>query len=263
MATDRVFYLNDKESSFSPKILNDNYIKSNQFCEIGFECSDLLLNDEDILVIFEPVKIGEIHYSIYKVWKRYFEIHFPLSTIIVMGFVDHQSSNYLDLLNLPADFQAFVASALPPGADWDVPIECMDALKSMRQFFRGHGEVSLISQLNKIQQSLNVAYVTVAEREKNFQEIKDSLLIPYLLRELGNFRIRWDNYCKLLKYLPFFPVMESIDAQFTEITDFFQTGDINGPDFLDQHFDDSIRQVMNELRKVDRTYIRPELYNEN
>ena len=263
MATEKVFYLNDKRSSLIFKILNDNYIKSKQFEEIGFEGNDLLFNDEAVLMIFEPVKIGGIYYSIHRVWKRYFEVHFPLSKIIVAGFIDHQGPNYLDLLNLPADFQSFVSNSFPTGSDWEGAVECVDALENMRQFFRGHGEVSLISQLNKIRQSLNVAYVTAAEREGDFQEIRDSLLIPYLLPELKNLRRRWYNYYLIFEYLPFLPIMESIDAAFREISVFFETDGINRDAFLDQHFDDSIRLLIRKLREIDRAYIRPELYNEN
>lgn len=262
MSDRNLYFLNDRKFSLIPKVLNDNYIRSNRFTEIGFKGDDVLFNDESILIIFEPVKIGGIYYSIYKVWKCYLEVHFPSSKIIVAGFINHQSSNYIDLLNLPGDFQTFALHVLPVSLKWEAPIECADVFERMKQFFKGHGKDSLISQLNKIQQSLNVAYVTTMEGEGNFQEIWDSLLSPHFLPEWEKLKGRWNYYYLLFQCLPFLPLMESIDIIFREISVFFSTDHINRDAFLDQHFDDNIRHVIQKLREIDKDYIRPEIYNE-
>lgn len=263
MGTKNFYYICDRVFSPIPRILNDKYIKSHHFRETGFKDGHVVLNDESVLIIFEPVKIGEIYYSVYKVWKRYVEVRFPPSRIIVAGFINHQSHNYIDLLNLPEDFQTFTSNALPVSVDWDIPVECLDLLEKMRSFFEGHGKDSLISQLNKIQQSLNVAYVTAMEGEDDdFQEIRDSLLTPYFIPEWEELRRRWDYYSSFFEYLPFMPVMKSIGKAVNEISVFFSTDHINRDAFLDQHFDDNIRHVIQKLLEIDKDYIRPEIYNE-
>ena len=263
MSDRNLYFLNDRKFSLIPKVLNDNYIRSNRFTEIGFKGDDVLFNDESILIIFEPVKIRGIYYSIYKVWKCYFEVHFPSSKIIVAGFINHQSSNYIDLLNLPGDFQTFVSHAMPVSSDWKAPVECADVLERMKQFFKGHGKDSLISQLNKIQQSLNVAYVTAMEEEGDFQEIRDLLLTPYFIPEWEELRCRWDYYSSFFEYLPFLPAMKSIGKAVNEISVFFSGNHINRNTFLNQQFDEKIRHVIQKLlQEIDKNYIRPEIYNE-
>lgn len=262
MGTKNFYYICDIVFSPIPRILNDKHIKLHHFRETGFKDGHVVLNDESVLIIFEPVKIGGIYYSVYKVWKRYIEVRFPSSRIIVAGFINHQSPNYIDLLNLPEDFQTFVSHALPVSLNWEAPIECADVLERMKQFFKGHGKDSLISQLNKIQQSLNVAYVTAMEKEGDFQEIQDLLLTPYFIPEWEELRRRWDYYSSFFEYLPFLPVMKSIGKAVNEISVFFSGNRINRDIFLNQQFDEKIRHVIQKLLEIDKDYIRPEIYNE-
>lgn len=262
MGTEHIWFISGKEFPFVPRALNERYLKSNHFVQVNLEDNNAAFNDESVLIIFEPVKIDGINYSIYKIWKRYFELHFPLSKIIVAGFINQKDPNYLNLVNLPDDFQTFLSHALPVNADWEAPVDCTDILERMRQFFKGHGKESLISQLNRIQQSLNVVYVTVMNDENSFQEVRDSLLFPYFMPEWRELSRRWDNYFSLFEYLPFLLIMQSVDNTFREISRFIDGSDITNIEFMKRHFDDKIRSVIQKLMDIDKEYIRPEIYYE-
>lgn len=215
-----------------------------------------------VFIIVEPFVINHKYCSVSSLWKKYLFIHFPNIKLILMGFLDFQGPNYIDLLNMPKDFHAFVQNALHVGSDYDIPIDGMNCHDAMRQFFKGHGKDSLISQLNKIQQSLNVAYTNLLTGSNDFQEIRDSLLIPYFMPEWKELKRRWDVYYPFFEYLPFFSTMKSIDETFRKISQAINTNDIDENIFLQGHLDDKIATIANQLIQIDKNYIRPEIYNE-
>ena len=215
-----------------------------------------------VFIIVEPFVINHKYCSVSSLWKKYLSIYFPNIKLILMGFLNFQGPNYIDLLNMPKDFHAFAQNALPVSSDYDVPVDGMNCHDTMKQFFKGHGKKSLISQLNKIQQSLNVAYVNLLTGSSDIQESRDSLLMPYFMREWKELRWRWDIYYPFFEYLPFFSTMKSIDETFRKISQAMKAKDINEDTFLNGHFDDKIGSISSQLVQIDKLYTRPEIYNE-
>ena len=76
------------------------------------DVSNITIIQSDIIIIFEPFKIDSRYSSLSPIWKRYLTIHSPETKLIVMGFCNFQSRNYIDLLNLPKDFNAYVENSL-------------------------------------------------------------------------------------------------------------------------------------------------------
>lgn len=215
-----------------------------------------------VFIIVEPFVINHKYCSVSSLWKKYLSIYFPNIKLILMGFLDFKCLNYIDLLNMPKDFHAFVKNALPVSSDYDIPIDGMNCHDTMRQFFKGHGKKSLLSQLNKIQQSLKVAYTNLFTGSSDFQEIRNLLLTPYFIPEWKELNRRWDAYYPFFEYLPFFLRMKSINETFSRISQAINTNNIDENIFLKGHFDDKIATIANQLVQIDKNYIRPEIYNE-
>jgi len=215
-----------------------------------------------VFIIIEPFVISHKYCSVSSLWKKYLSIHFPNIKLILMGFLDFQDQNYIDLLNMPNNFHVFVQNALPAGTEYGIPVDGLNCHDTMRQFFKGHGNDSLISQLNRIQQSLNVTYTNLLTGSSDFQEIKDSLLMPYFMPEWKELKRRWDVYYPFFEYLPFFSTMKSINETLKEISQVISATNIKKNTFLNGHFDDKIVSISNQLVQIDKHYIRPEIYNE-
>ena len=109
------------------------------------------LNDIDkrkikLLLLIDKFKIYKISFTISPIWKHYLAIHSPNTKLIIMGFCNFQSPNYIDLLNLPKNFEEFVENALPVSEDWEIPIDGADLQMYLKRFFEGHGGKSFLSK---------------------------------------------------------------------------------------------------------------------
>jgi len=177
-----------------------------------------------------------------------------------MGFCNFQSRNYIDLLNLPKDFNAYVENALPVSADWEIPIDGADMLEYLKRFFEGHGGNSLLSKLNQLKQSINIAQIQIVNKEAVFQEIWKALLLPYAKPEWQELINRWQNYYPYFEYLPFYPTMQEISKKLSEASELFICDKPSEKLFLDLNIDSSLKQIQQQLTEIDKLYIRPEIY---
>lgn len=214
------------------------------------------------VILIEPYLINNIYFAISPIWEHYLAIHSPNTKLIVMGFCNYQSRNYIDLLNLPKDFNAYVENALPVSEDWEIPIDGADMLEYLKRFFAGHGGNSLLSKLNQLKQSVNIAYTQIVNKESTFEEIWQELLLPYAKPEWQELLNRWENYYPYFEYLPFYPTIQEISKIFSEISEFFACINPQEKLFLNKGFDSQLTSIYQKLSEIDRLYIRPEIYRE-
>jgi len=212
------------------------------------------------LVIIEPYKVQNIYFTISPIWKRHLAIHLPETKLIVMGFCNFQSRNYIDLLNLPKDFNAYVKNALTVSEDWEIPIDGADMQEYLKRFFEGHGTQSLISKLNRLQTTFNSAETLIKTGEATFQEVQNELLIPFGKSEWDGLIKRWKNYYPYFEYLPFYPQIEEIDKILKEISEFFTCKENKLDLFLKLNGSKKLKKITKDLLEIDRLYIRPEKY---
>jgi len=179
-----------------------------------------------------------------------------------MGFCNFQSRNYIDLLNLPEDFETYVENALPVSEEWEIPIDGADMLDYLKRFFEGHGGNSLLSKLNAVRQTFNIAYTQIVNKEATFNEIWNELLLPFAKPEWQELINRWQNYYPYFEYLPFYLAMQEISKKFSEISEFFACINPQEKLFLNQGIDSQLTSIYHKLSEIDRLYIRPEIYRE-
>ena len=215
-----------------------------------------------IIVIIEPFHIQSKYATISPIWKRYLAKNLPNTKLIIMGFIDYQSKNYIDLLNLPKDFNAYLQNGLPVSADWEIPIDGADMLEYLKRFFAGHGGNSLLSKLNQLKQSVNTAHTQIVSGVASFKEVWGELLLPYAKPEWQELINRWQNYYPYFEYLPFYPAMQEINQKFSEISEIFTCNIPPEKLFLKSDIDSTLTHIHQRLTEIDKLYIRPEIYKE-
>lgn len=212
------------------------------------------------LIIIEPFKIDNKYFTISPIWKRYLSIHSPDTKLIVMGFCDFQSRNYIDLLNLPKDFNAYVQNALPVSEDWEIPIDGADVREYLKRFFEGHGGNSLLSKLNGMRQTVNIARTQIINNDAKFETILNELLLPYAKPEWLELINRWQNYYPYFEYLPFYNIIKEINKKNSEISEFFTCNNPTEELFSTLDIEFSLNKIHKQLTELDKLYIRPEIY---
>lgn len=184
--------------------------------------TDLPQSDDLVIVLKSPVQVGSILVSPEALWKKYLTEHFPGCKFIVAGFTEAQHTNYLDLLNLPDDFEQGIDQALPAKEDWEpVCTGAVDMQEKMKNFFSGHGKESIIDILGQIQRPIKMTLDAVKIQQRNFQESAEFLLSG-LSEHWESLENRWQRYFFLFTCLPFFDLFEKSSTLIKSLNAYFQ-----------------------------------------
>ncbi len=226
---------------------------------IHFSAFDTKLLTPEVLIILEPFRIKNIYVTISPIWKQYLILHSRETKLVVMGFCEFQSTNYIDILNFPMPIDSFLENVLPVSANWELPIDGANMLDRIDGFFEGHGGVSVISKLNELCQTLQIAYTNLKDGSNSFEELKKDLLLPFAVSEWQEVIARWQYSLPLFEYLPFYPTIQEINEIFSDLSEnfacFFPQEDL----FLATMMDVKLKQVHQKLLEIDRLYIRNSL----
>ena len=226
-------------------------------------CFSSHFDNNSIFFIFDPIHIENQYFSVHSIWKKYLAANSYNAKIVILGFMNQHHPNYLDLLSFSGNLKEIINDALYVHENWEIKSESEDIHNTLLQFFRGHGNKSLLSQLYKIHQSLNISYISLAEGSNSFSEIWNTLIKPYFIPEFNELKIRWNNYYPLFKYLPFFSTMQILNENIYDLDYFFNSNNIDCNHFINRKFDENIQYIINQLLNIDKSYIRPEKYHEN
>jgi len=221
-----------------------------------FSAFETKLQSASTIIILEPFRIKNIYFIISPLWKRYLSVHTPDTKLVVLGFCEYQGDNYIDILNFPDDFIARVKNARSVSSNWDIPIDGADMLKWIEGFFEGHGGSSVMSKLNELHQTIDIASQKLIDGSYTFDEIKNDLLLPYAIPEWQELMSRWQYYFPLFQYLPFYPTIQEIQGIFSDLSEnfacFFREENL----LLKKQINVKIKQVSQKLTEIDRLYIR-------
>lgn len=233
--------------------------------EIKFVSSTKEINfDKDItLIIIEPIKVKNEFITISPIWKDYLKEKYFDSILIVMGFSDYRGSNYIDLLKLPKSFESIIKKAKTVREKWNIPIDGLDLRVRFASYFKGHGEESIISIINKLCQSFNIAYLKLEDEDIKMDKIMSNLIHPYVAPEWKKFVKGWNKLLELYKiysdFLPFSKDMISINRFVEKYSGLGEKIVRKASDVEKLHHE--LITVKDSLEMMDRT-IRPEVYNE-
>ena len=225
--------------------------------------NDINLKNNKTIVIIDPFLINNEFVTISPIWKQYLKekpFDFPL---IVMGFRYYSETNYIDLLRLPNKLETVIKKAKPVREEWYIPIDGLDLRVRFASYFKGHGEESIFSILNKLCQSFNVAYLKIEDKDIEMDKIMSNLIYPYAIPEWRKFVKSWNKFLKLYKsysdYLPFNKVMITINKLIKKHTERGEEIVRNASDVEILYHE--LMTVKDSLETIDKA-IRPEVYDE-
>lgn len=254
------FFIVHKDKQYLHQKLTDKYSKQDaEFIPIDLMNMREEVNESLTIVLFEPIFISPSYYSIHRVWKSFLMNQAPSIKLIVAGFMGGNKTNYLDMLNLPDDFKVVSKKAEPVSSDFQIPIAGRNLIEVFEQLFKGHGNNSLLSQFNKILQSLNVITYSIAERSLSYHEIRETLIEPYLSPELDELIKRFEKYHTFFQYVPFLSDLIEAERTVNDIRRLLSHDLNKGYLFIEKDFEGQISQIIQNLQKIDEKYIHPEL----
>ena len=207
------------------KALADQYRHQNIRFFDYFEAVEL--PTAHIYLIFSPIYHNRsyIYYDI--LWKRYLQKKNPGAVLLTAGFVEGpQHSNYLDLLNLPAELQACIKETKTVGEHW-TPVYCggLRMEKKFQLFFRGHGRESVLDVLHKIKRKIHLIERELKAGEWSYQKAAAEYLgSGYVTERWKDFEARWENYFEFFAYTPFHWLFQELDAVMRQVRPYFLGG---------------------------------------
>lgn len=194
--------------------------------EIGAEIDQ----ETSIFILFSPVKCNDRYVSCDASWKQYFQKKNADIRFITVGFAkapqdEDAQKNYMDLLKLPADFDAFFAAALKASGDWTPAYTGgIDMQEKLQRFFEGHGMDSVDQVFSSVKANINFIDGRLKRGYKLETICREYSGFPIFIERWTIFRNRFSNYYPFFKCLPFFSLLEKIYNLTEKIDPFFQSG---------------------------------------
>ncbi len=213
-----------------------------------------VINDIKHLLVIEPLIIekAKVRASIWPLWKSYLQKNSSNSRLIVVGTLGYMHTNYIDLLQLPTYLADFIAQAKTVQEDWQLPINGLDMVDKLMQFFRGHGNESILEKLSGIHRKIkNLDAAIQGKINRTYEEILTSTL-TFGKKEWEELTKRWNNYLPFWSCLPFYPEITIIDQNFSEIKSFFMHKNPTESLFLEKKLLEKINQIKTLLTQIEQ-----------
>lgn len=215
------------------------------------------LKNDDVLIIQEPVFINNNYLSVSLCWKNYLQLHSPKSVLLNAGFGNGQDLNYLDLLDLPRDSNAFLFNARVVDEEW-TPVSTggVDVSQKLQRFFEGHGDESVTDELHKMLRVCKIARDELKIHEAPFAEVSTELLLPNKLPHKWNvLQSRWQFYIAYFKSLPFYEDFAALEEIFNTVAPFFTGGCLDENLFWETNCVERLEQLKTGLEKIESSYV--------
>jgi hypothetical protein len=216
------------------------------------------LENDDVLVIQEPVFINNNYLSASLCWKNFLKLHSPKTVLLNAGFGNGQDENYLDLLELAEDVGEALFNARMVDEEW-VPITTggVDVSKKLHRFFEGHGDESVTDELNKMLRLCKIARDELKIHEAEFAEVKNELLLPNKLPHKWNvLQSRWQFYIAYFQSLPYYRDFERLGEILKTVAPFFNGGCEDEDLFWTTNCVERLEQLKSGLEKIENSYVR-------
>ncbi len=178
----------------------------------------------EALLIFSPILHAHQYQSPEGVWARYLANEYPAVKMVVLGSIASKDPNYINLFDLPIDWQVFLAQ-VPPAKRFlqEKPVftDGMDMEEKLKRFLVGHGNESVASIVGD-------TYIKLVPKLKSLRNDADGSVVQKLIGELSEERAanmrrilaaRWYNYQNAFDYLPFHSIFEGLKVSIPLILD--------------------------------------------
>lgn len=161
-----------------------------------------------VFLVFSPLWNGDKYLSVEGVWARYLAKDFPSTKMIVMGNIQSDDPNYVDLLRMPENWAAFLEQA-PMARRFitENPVFTggMDIVERLKRFLMGHGDESMADICGRIWFKLRPSVDILDEfpDEAEVEGIRQFASSDSTQAQWNTLLSRWRNYQSFFGYLPF------------------------------------------------------------
>ncbi len=222
--------------------------------------------DGDSIVLREPVEIYNAHYSIYSQWCSYALKQGLNLRIIILTTegVDQLERNpfcinIIDLSKtLREKFQTIFSYPAKPDTTIPDKSNFDDIIIRLKTFFKGHGEGSLIKNLNDIYQDVSMAPVLVAQGDNSVEECIDKLILKWAKPRWEIFKERYHKYLIYFRYLPYYTDILLLAENFHTIDSYFTNIPRDEKEFIHTDMRPPFLKILKTLDDIDRLYIKSE-----
>ncbi|MEM9918261.1 MAG: hypothetical protein AAF990_09215 [Bacteroidota bacterium] len=173
------------------------------------------LDSVHYLLLIEPYSIQGNYFDIHRIFRNYFEKessrHSKLK-LLVAGFdTGCDCRNYLNLLDMPSNIDAFLLRAGVIREPWKIRPSNGDLIAQLDKFFMGHHRVSLFQRLNYLQFGItNIKDAIEGNIEGQNHETAWLNAADILRTEMDSFTNRWRNYSIYFECCPFHQPMKEV-----------------------------------------------------
>lgn len=196
-----------------------------KYIGLPLERSFPVVESGDVVVLPRVFKVEAAYSDAVYLWQKYFETYAPGCTLVVVGWdkntVNH--SNYIDALQIPTQLDAINETWLPVNNMANYPLSQggIDLKSKIFRFFEGHGDESVLDELDKMIRMLKIAVDEINIHQTPFQELWEGLLLPSKwLEKWENFLSRWSYYKGIFVSTPFYDVLQELDQAIDKIRPF-------------------------------------------
>lgn len=235
-----------------PSYLNDT-LKPHGYELVRYQIGEEMQGD--LFILFSPVWHHEHFISCDKPWKHYLQKEKPDFRLITAGFREATHENYIDLIQLPTDFEVFFSNALPARDAWEpMGTGGLNMQAKLQRFFEGHGTDSVKQLFSKVITTIKIINDELKKGAKLSVVCAEYEGYPNFIESWSIFKNRFSNYYPFLNCLPFYDLFQKINVLIQKTDLFVENNCQQDSLFEDLQVFDSITE-MKALLNTAKKYV--------
>jgi hypothetical protein len=237
--------------------------------ELLFYCDTdyISFNENDCFFLIEPTDIQGKWYSVFPIWIDYLTINDLNPKVIIFHYSQKESLNlnpfFINIADNRRPFYKKLNSILSMGnlsiGDHNFCYDTAPITDILKDFFKGHGEESLVSVLTSIGNGLDMGPKLVLSDDYSVDECIQELIIKRELpRRWNEFKEGYGKYLAYFRYTPFFKEIQGLKDYFRKVDAYLQNIPKTKEAFIQARISEEIRKARVILEDIDRKYIGSE-----
>ena len=225
-------------------------IETNEQWGEGF----VLKKDIDVVLVYCPMFFHKYYLSSEIIWKDFLKVKMQEVKLIFVGFRERGvAKNYIDLLNLPSDWEMFFSTAKQAKENWEPLLSGgLDAQSQLRKFYLGHTDESITDLIGAIKRKLVILQNNLVEGDSYEESIATLNITTVLPQQWKDLLYRWGRYRYLFDSLPFVAEFNRVDELMKSVDPYFQQYCTS-----EQLFKDLLCvEVLTEIKEILESYRR-------
>ncbi|MDD2600504.1 MAG: hypothetical protein PHO37_14980 [Kiritimatiellae bacterium] len=214
-----------------------------------------IITDHKKILFFDPFDIDGNYLNYHSVYRRYLQLHNPEAKMVVLGLwlIDHP--NYIDIFHLPDSLEDVFSRAKTAKEQCTLTLGGEDAGDTLKSFFSGHGDKSLMSSLINLVPALNTSHYEIVCNNEDWNYVFEKLIEPYSISGIEQFMQRWGNYHNIMEHMPFYPELLVVKDSIEDIGLHLKPTDESKTWFINSEVPSRLNRAVETLRQIESDYV--------